>query len=164
MRYEYKVVPAPAKPRKGPRIKGAEAKFAYSLETVMNEYAADGWEYQRADILPSEERRGLRSSQTVYRTVLVFRRALAGVQPVMDSAELMADPEPPAQSAPQITPAPEPAAEHIDAEHISEPERRARFSLVGPARRGDGAGAPPLTAPHVADPAASETDPSGERR
>lgn len=166
MRYEYKVVPAPAKPRKGPRIKGAEAKFAYSLETVMNEYAADGWEYQRADILPSEERRGFRATQTVYRTVLVFRRALGAAQPMAEPAELRAVPDvEPAvdyaapSTAPATAPAPEP-----DAEHVSEPERRARFSLVGPARRGDDTGAPPLAAPHVGDPSPSDADPSEERR
>ena len=72
--YEYKVIPAPAKGRKKRGIKGAEARFAHALESTMNELAADGWEFQRADILPSEERQGLTSTQTVYRSVLVFRR------------------------------------------------------------------------------------------
>lgn len=75
--YEYKVVPAPAKGLKAPGVKGAEARFAHTLEHRMNEMAADGWEYLRADILPSEERQGLTSTQTVYRSVLVFRRARA---------------------------------------------------------------------------------------
>ncbi|MEO0752537.1 MAG: DUF4177 domain-containing protein [Pseudomonadota bacterium] len=168
MHYEYKVVPAPAKPRKGPRIKGAEAKFAYSLETVMNEYAGDGWEYQRADILPSEERRGLRSTQTVYRTVLVFRRAVMdqshGAVAVAEE-DVAAAP----MHVPEAAPAPVPGS---DAEQISEPERNARFSLVGSARRGnpaDGArSAPTLSAPHVNDPDAGDpyrgTDPSEDRR
>jgi hypothetical protein len=43
----------------------------------MNALAAEGWDYQRSDILPSEERQGLTSTHTVYRSVLVFRRALA---------------------------------------------------------------------------------------
>jgi len=55
-------------------VKGAEARFARSIEDLMNEMAAEGWSYQRADILPSTERAGLASSQTVYRSVLVFRR------------------------------------------------------------------------------------------
>ena len=79
-RYEYKVCPAPTKGRKGPGVKGAEAKFAHGLEQVMNQMGADGWEYQRSDILPSEERQGLTSSHTVYRSVLVFRRALDGAE------------------------------------------------------------------------------------
>lgn len=75
--YEYKVVPAPAKGRKGPGVKGPEARFAHGLQELMNEMGAAGWEYQRADILPSTERQGLTSSQTVYRSVLVFRRLRA---------------------------------------------------------------------------------------
>lgn len=77
-RYTYKVIPAPAKGRKSPGVKGAEARFAHGLEEVMNEMAAQGWEYLRADILPSEERQGLTSSTTVYRSVLVFRREAKG--------------------------------------------------------------------------------------
>lgn len=76
-RYEYKVIPAPAKGRKGPGVKGPEARFAHGLETAINAAAAEGWEYLRADILPSEERQGLTSTHTVYRSVLVFRRMLA---------------------------------------------------------------------------------------
>jgi hypothetical protein len=33
------------------------AKFASGLESLMNELAQDGWEYQRAESLPDEERR-----------------------------------------------------------------------------------------------------------
>ena len=79
--YEYKVIPAPAKGLKAPGVKGPEARFANTLEKKMNELAADGWEYQRSDILPSEERQGLTSTQTVYRSVLVFRRALTAKLP-----------------------------------------------------------------------------------
>ena len=77
-RYTYKVIPAPAKGRKAPGVKGAEARFAHGLEEAMNEMAAQGWEYLRADILPSEERQGLTSTATVYRSVLVFRREAQG--------------------------------------------------------------------------------------
>lgn len=180
MRYEYKVVPAPAKPRKGPRLKGAEAKFAFSLETVMNEYAGDGWEYQRADILPSEERRGLRSTQTVYRTVLVFRRALMDQKPMDQKHMAVSEGDSaPAVAPPVDVPEPEPASEtaatpsaNSDADPISAPERSARFSLVGAARRGQETGdagrAPPLSAPHVTEPRGSDpysgTDTSEDRR
>lgn len=74
--YEYKVVPAPTKGRKAPGIKRAEARFAHGLQELLNEMGAEGWEYQRSDLLPSEERQGLTSSHTVYRSVLVFRRVL----------------------------------------------------------------------------------------
>ena len=72
--FEYKVIPAPTKGRKAPGFKSAEARFAHGLEEAMNELASDGWEYVRSDLLPSEERQGLTSSHTVYRSVLVFRR------------------------------------------------------------------------------------------
>ena len=75
--FEYKVVPAPKKGLKGKGIKGAEEKFANALATVMNELGADGWEYQRSDTLPSEERSGLRGKTTTFHNVLVFRRAIA---------------------------------------------------------------------------------------
>ncbi|WP_397542295.1 DUF4177 domain-containing protein [Roseovarius salis] len=106
-RYEYKVIPAPARGRKAPGIKGAEARFAHGLETAMNELAAQGWEYLRADILPSEERQGLASTQTVYRSVLVFRRgaeaesAAPAAEPPLTApgASDMADPAAPAAGA-----------------------------------------------------------------
>jgi hypothetical protein len=73
--YTYKVIPAPGKAPKVPGVKAPEARFALGLEEAINEMAFEGWEYLRADILPSEERQGLTSTQTVYRSVLVFRRA-----------------------------------------------------------------------------------------
>ena len=76
--YEYKVVAAPTRGTRGPGAKGAEGRFALSLEDVMNRMAAEGWEYQRAETLPSEERAGLTNVQTVYRNVLVFRRPRSG--------------------------------------------------------------------------------------
>ncbi len=77
--YEYKVIPAPSKGRKAPGVKKPDERFAHALETAMNALAADGWEYLRADILPSEERQGLTSTHMVYRSVLVFRRAFGEV-------------------------------------------------------------------------------------
>lgn len=73
--YQYKVIPAPMRGQKGKGVKGADGRFANALESAMNEMAAEGWEYQRAETLPSEERAGLTSKTTVFRNVLVFRRA-----------------------------------------------------------------------------------------
>ena len=75
--FEYKVVPAPAKGTKAKGVKTPEARFANSIEILLNEMAADGWEFQRAELLPSEERSGLTGSSTNWRNVMVFRRALA---------------------------------------------------------------------------------------
>ncbi|MEM9911011.1 MAG: DUF4177 domain-containing protein [Pseudomonadota bacterium] len=76
--YEYKITPAPTRGQKGPGVKGSEARFAHGLELAINALAAEGWDYLRSEILPSEERQGLTSSHTVYRSVLVFRRLVDG--------------------------------------------------------------------------------------
>ncbi|THH39035.1 DUF4177 domain-containing protein [Aliishimia ponticola] len=74
--YEYKVVPAPTKGVKAKSVKTPEARFALTLQDLMNELGADGWQYQRADTLPSTERSGLTGSTTTWRHVLVFKRQL----------------------------------------------------------------------------------------
>ncbi|MDU8911132.1 hypothetical protein [Aestuariicoccus sp. MJ-SS9] len=88
--YEYKVVPAPAKGRKAKGVKGAEGRFAFAVEQLLNDMAAEGWEFQRAETLPSEERAGLTKFVTTPRSLLVFRRAraddLSAFQPRMLTA------------------------------------------------------------------------------
>lgn len=74
--YEYKVVPAPAKGTKSKAVKTPAGRFALSVETVLNQMGSDGWEYLRAELLPSEERSGLTGSTTHWRNVLVFRRTV----------------------------------------------------------------------------------------
>lgn len=76
--YEYKVVPAPNKGQKGKNVKGAEARFSHALQELMNGLSGYGWEYQRAETLPSLERVGLTGSTTEWRNVLVFRRLREG--------------------------------------------------------------------------------------
>ena len=74
--YEYKVLPAP---QKGVKVKGAkttEARFAHALMEIMNEMGRDGWEYQRTDTLPCQERVGLTGKRTQFQNMLVFRRQL----------------------------------------------------------------------------------------
>ena len=73
-RYEYKVVPAPSRGIKAKGLKTAEARFSHAIEALMNQMAGEGWEYQRAETLPSVERAGLASTTTEWRNVLVFRR------------------------------------------------------------------------------------------
>jgi hypothetical protein len=72
--YQYRVVPAPTKGLKSKGIKGAEARFSNAIEELMNTMGAQGWEYQRAETLPSTERSGLTGSTTEWRNVLVFRK------------------------------------------------------------------------------------------
>jgi hypothetical protein len=98
MTFEYKVVPAPLRGTKAPGVKTNEDRFALSLETAMNDLAADGWEYLRADTLPSEQREGLMSKTTVYQNMLVFRRAKASnAAPKMKAQR-------PTPAAPSVTP------------------------------------------------------------
>ena len=90
IKFEYKVIPAPLrgliKWSAQPRI----FDYANVLEAAMNDMAAQGWEYQRAETLPSEERSGLTSKTTVFRNMLIFRRALENdvdaVNPVLELA------------------------------------------------------------------------------
>ncbi|WP_371169654.1 DUF4177 domain-containing protein [Aliiroseovarius sp. 2305UL8-7] len=74
--FEYEVIPAPRKGKKARGVKTSEARFAHVMAEILNEMAAEGWEYQRTDTLPSEERSGLTGRTTVYHNMLVFRRAL----------------------------------------------------------------------------------------
>lgn len=75
--WEYKVVPAPQKGVKAKGVKGPEERFAHALETLMNDMGTDGWEFQRAETLPSIERSGLTGSTTEWRNMMVFRRAVS---------------------------------------------------------------------------------------
>ena len=74
MSYEYRVIPAPVKGTKTKAAKTAPDRFAVPLQEAMNTMAAEGWEFQRAETLPSEERSGLTGTKTVYHNMLVFRR------------------------------------------------------------------------------------------
>ena len=77
-RYEYKVVPAPTKGLKTKGVRTAEARFAHAVQELMNGLSGYGWEYLRAETLPSLERSGLTGSTTEWRNVLVFRRPREG--------------------------------------------------------------------------------------
>ena len=74
MSYEYRVIPAPVKGTKAKGAKTAPDRFALTLQEAMNAMANDGWEFLRAETLPSEERAGLTGTKTVYHNMLVFRR------------------------------------------------------------------------------------------
>lgn len=75
-RYEYKIIPAPQRGVKAKGAKTTEARFAHALTELMNELGREGWEYQRSDTLPCEERVGLTGRTTRFQNMLVFRRAL----------------------------------------------------------------------------------------
>lgn len=103
MSYEYKVVPAPARGLKAKGVKTAEDRFALALQTSMNELAADGWEYLRADTLPCEQREGLMSKTTVYQNMLVFRRVKAAPKAVQPRPQSSVAARPSAPVAEPVT-------------------------------------------------------------
>lgn len=96
-RFEYKVVPAPDRGRKVKGARTAPDRFAAALEAMMNDLAVEGWEYHRAETLPSEERSGLTGKTIVYRNLLIFRRVL----PTQET------------TAPAVLETPEPAPEPV---------------------------------------------------
>ena len=124
-RFEYKVMPAPKRGKKGKGVKGSEAQFANALGITMNEAAADGWEYLRTDTLPCEERQGLTGRVTVFQNMLVFRR------PLEVEVEEAAPAEPPltALPAPQPETPVDMGAEDDDA-HIPAPNPQISDSLT----------------------------------
>lgn len=149
--YEYKVVPAPTKGTKAKGVKTPEARFAHMLQELMNEMGAEGWEYQRAETLPSEERKGLTGSATNWRHLLIFRRPLAAAvtlapTPVAAPVESAQPVETYEEAAPQ--PAPDPAEK--PAEFVSAPR-----PVEPPAPR-------PVPAPTVARPAMAPPPPARE--
>lgn len=80
MTFEYKVVPAPTRGKKAKGLKTRADRFANALAGVMNELAAEGWEYLRTDTLPSEERQGFTGRSTVFQNMLVFRRSTVAAE------------------------------------------------------------------------------------
>lgn len=78
--YEYRVVPAPRRGEKLRGVKTTEERFALALTQLMNKLGREGWEYQRSDTLPVDERSGLTGSKTTYQNMLVFRRPLPDVE------------------------------------------------------------------------------------
>lgn len=118
-RYEYKVIPAPTKGLKGKGVKGPEARFSHAIQELMNGLAGYGWEYQRAETLPSLERSGLTSTTTEWRNVLVFRRLRENDVEAF-APELL--PPPAAAPVNSDEPVVEAASDTMDEHNVSEKE------------------------------------------
>lgn len=104
--YEYKVVPAPIRGAKLRGVRDERERFAHALGQLMNEMATQGWEYQRAETLPCEERKGLFKRETAFQNLLVFRR----VQDTGNRAPVAAEAEPMSTATPAAPPTPLSAA------------------------------------------------------
>lgn len=106
-KFEYRAVPAPTRGTKAKTAKSAEERFALSITDTLNEMAAEGWEYVRAETLPCDERKGLTGTQTTYQNILIFKRFKQATQPLpldarTTSRPLPVEPEtPPAPAAPR---------------------------------------------------------------
>ena len=75
--FEYTAIPAPIRSEKAKAAKTPAERYALTLTDEINRMAADGWEYLRAETLPSEERSGLTGRTTLFHNLLIFRRAKA---------------------------------------------------------------------------------------
>ena len=141
MRYEYTVIPAPSRGEKAKGAKTPVDRFALSLAAELNRMAAEGWDYVRAETLPTEERSGLTGRSTLYHNVLVFRRLVAALETAAaPRAAGQPQPEYPVSAAPARAPekAPEPprAAAPQPIDHMSISDKPAtppapRVSPVG---------------------------------
>lgn len=135
-RYEYQVIPAPKRGDKQTGAKTAQDRFALTIAAIMNDMGAQGWEFQRVDALPSEERQGLTGRATVFHNLLVFRRPLTDTaadetvaayeEPAQEEAaeEVYAE-EPTADTDPDAEASAEDTSEYLDntpPEEQAEPE------------------------------------------
>ena len=75
--HEYLALPAPSSSPKVKGLKTQPERFAHQVTSLLNEMAAEGWEFWRTESLPSEERKGLTGKQTVQNCLLIFRRPSA---------------------------------------------------------------------------------------
>lgn len=106
MSFEYSVIPAPTRGEKAKDAKTPGSRYALALTSELNRMAREGWEYVRADVLPSEERSGLTGRSTVYHNLLVFRRPLAAS--AADTALRQPQPEYAVAASPMREPQPVP--------------------------------------------------------
>ncbi|MEO0344559.1 MAG: DUF4177 domain-containing protein [Pseudomonadota bacterium] len=78
-------------------MKGPAGRFAFAVETTINELATDGWEFVRAETLGAEEREGLMRKRTeTFHGVLVFKRASTAAEnsaPQISTPKIMTQPK-----------------------------------------------------------------------
>ena len=102
--FEYTAIPAPIRAEKTKAAKTPAERYALTLTDEINRMAADGWEYLRAETLPSEERSGLTGRTTLFHNLLIFRRPKAAA--VKPRALTQAEAKPAiAPTAPTVKPA-----------------------------------------------------------
>ncbi len=133
-RFEYKVVPAPAR---GEKIKGAKTtpdRFAHALTVLMNQMALDGWEYQRADTLPCEERVGFTGKTTKFQHMLVFRRRFDLAEVEVGNAETVTPAKGETTTAGALVAAPPPPPQPAGVAPLAPMPIRRDGPKIGPAK------------------------------
>ena len=143
MGYEYKCVAAPEKARRRRGAKSRTARVAGAMEDILKAEAVDGWEYQRTDLIPIEEKSGLFSrAHEVHRAVMVFRKPLAGSTapalraPAQDVEQpkapvpVQATPEPVATEPVPVKQTPNPEPSEVDGEFRLAAEREPAEDLT----------------------------------
>lgn len=132
--YEYKAIPAPTRGEKVKGLKTPTDRFAHALSAEINRMAAEGWDYVRAETLPSEERSGLTGRNTVYHNLLIFRRQMASAALRSEVTATVAAPQPAPAAQPAADaaaraaapqPAAQPAARPVAAQAQTQPQPRA---------------------------------------
>ncbi|MEO0359895.1 MAG: hypothetical protein AAF322_02245 [Pseudomonadota bacterium] len=119
--YDYKAVAAPRRLKKRRGVRGTDALLAITIEETIQEQAAHGWDYVRADTFPVEDGGGFLSKATTeHCAVLIFRRhrSLVGA-PAARGEPAYAAPQPP-----QAPPVVEPEARAPAVAALDEPPRR----------------------------------------
>lgn len=96
-KYEYKVVPVPAKSIDSRNARASGDPICYTIEMLLNQMSAEGWIYVRTDQV-SLMKSGILGRTEVTRDMLIFRR-----QPVAAPRETIRDEEVPlALAAPTV--------------------------------------------------------------
>ncbi|MCS5600943.1 MAG: DUF4177 domain-containing protein [Paracoccus sp.] len=153
MPFEYTVIPAPTRGEKARDVKTPTDRYALAVTQELNRMAKDGWEYIRADVLPSDERSGLTGRTTIYHNLLVFRRKADATETPEPERQQIPQPEYPVAAAPVRKPQPAPALPEAAA-----PQPPRRVSETVPAATAD---AEPIVKenPTGAEPPAPRTEP-----
>ena len=149
--YEYKTVAAPRRAGRYRGVARGAESFARTIEEMLSTESVDGWEFLRAENLPCEEKHGwLSRRETVFHSVLVFRRVREQVRPLAaerdwaepgfaEPAPAFQRPAPAPVAAPQAQARSQGAAADPDAAMMRlEPEMRddaAEGPRLGPADR-----------------------------
>ncbi|RJL05209.1 DUF4177 domain-containing protein [Paracoccus siganidrum] len=125
MAFEYTVIAAPDRGEKSRSAKTPADRYALALAAELNRMAGDGWDYVRAETLPSEERSGLTGRATIYHNVLVFRRAKPAADIRSEGIARRPQPEYPASATPMRDPEPTPrlpeSAAPMKSDHAAAP-------------------------------------------